>query len=104
LVLPPHAQLREELLNLVYEVGPTGVRVIDKGSVHQDHAVAVRGVVAAFARPARVPLVIVGGNAPLSASVDEIQQFEAEDARTAAQAFEAEVRRSPMGVYWPGGW
>ena len=50
LVLPPHARLREELLNLVYEVGPTGVRVIDKGSVHQDHAVAVRGVVAGLTR------------------------------------------------------
>jgi phage terminase large subunit-like protein len=48
LVLPPHARLREELLNLVYEVGPQGVRVIDRGSVHQDHAVAVRGVVAQF--------------------------------------------------------
>jgi hypothetical protein len=46
-VLPPHARLREELLNLVYQVGPTGVRVIDRGAVHQDHAVAVRGVVAA---------------------------------------------------------
>ncbi len=49
LVLPPHARLREELLNLVVEVGPQGVRVVDRGSVHQDHAVAVRGVVAAFA-------------------------------------------------------
>src|SRR5262249_47928146 len=28
------------------EVGPTGIKVIDKGKVHQDHAVAVRGVVA----------------------------------------------------------
>jgi hypothetical protein len=44
--LYPHARLREELLNLVYEVGPQGVRVIDRGAVHQDHAVAVRGVVA----------------------------------------------------------
>jgi hypothetical protein len=48
LVLPPHARLREELLNLSYEVGPTGVKVIDRASVHQDHAVAVRGVVAAL--------------------------------------------------------
>jgi hypothetical protein len=46
LVLPPHARLREELLNLVVEVGPLGVRIIDRGKVHQDHAVAVRGVVA----------------------------------------------------------
>jgi hypothetical protein len=49
IVLPPHARLREELLNLTYEVGATGIRVIDKGSVHQDHAVAVRMLVAAFA-------------------------------------------------------
>lgn len=46
IVLPRHAQLRDELLNLVYEVGPRGVKVTDKGSIHQDHAVAVRGVVA----------------------------------------------------------
>jgi hypothetical protein len=49
LVLPPHARLREELLNLVVELGPTGVKVIDRGQVHQDHAVAVRGVVASLA-------------------------------------------------------
>jgi hypothetical protein len=42
-VLPPHARLREELLNLV--------RVVDRGQVHQDHCVAIRGVVASFARP-----------------------------------------------------
>jgi hypothetical protein len=47
--LPKHARLREELLNLVVEVGPHGVRVIDRGKVHQDHAVAVRGVVAMLA-------------------------------------------------------
>jgi hypothetical protein len=46
LILPPHARLREELLNLTYTLGPTGIRVIDRGAVHQDHAVAVRGVVA----------------------------------------------------------
>lgn len=44
--LPKHAKLREELLSLVYEVTPTGVKVIDRGKVHQDHAVAVRGVAA----------------------------------------------------------
>ena len=49
LVLFPHARLREELLNLVYEVGPAGVKVIDRGRVHQDHAVAVRGAVAMLA-------------------------------------------------------
>ena len=34
----------------VREMGPTGVRVIDKGQVHQDHAVAVRGVCASLAK------------------------------------------------------
>lgn len=48
IVLPRHDRLREELLNLSYEVTPTGIRVTDKGKVHQDHAVAVRGVVAAL--------------------------------------------------------
>lgn len=47
--IPPHARLREELLNLTVELGPRGVRVVDKGQVHQDHAVAVRGVVAMLA-------------------------------------------------------
>ncbi len=46
LVLPPHARLREELLNLTVEIGPQGARVIDKGGIHQDHAVAVRLAVA----------------------------------------------------------
>jgi hypothetical protein len=53
LVLFPHARLREELLGLVVELGAAGVRVIDRGQVHQDHAVAVRGVVASFARRGR---------------------------------------------------
>ena len=48
LILPTHDRLREELLNLSYDVTPTGIRVTDKGKVHQDHAVAVRGVVAAL--------------------------------------------------------
>lgn len=49
IVLPKHERLREELLNLTVELGPQGVRVIDKGKVHQDHAVCVRGVVASLA-------------------------------------------------------
>ena len=48
LVLPRHDRLREELLNLVVELGSQGVRVIDRGRVHQDHAVAVRGVCASL--------------------------------------------------------
>jgi hypothetical protein len=49
LILPPHARLREELLSLSYEVGSQGVRVVDRGAVHQDHAVAVRMAVASLA-------------------------------------------------------
>ena len=48
LMLFPHARLREELLNLTVEVGPTGAKVTDRGKVHQDHAVAVRGVCASL--------------------------------------------------------
>ena len=46
IILPTHDRLREELLNLTVDLGPQGVRVIDRGRVHQDHCVAVRGVVA----------------------------------------------------------
>jgi LmbE family N-acetylglucosaminyl deacetylase len=48
LVLPQHERLREELVSLLVEVGPQGARVTDRGRVHQDHAVAVRGVVASL--------------------------------------------------------
>jgi phage terminase large subunit-like protein len=61
LVLPPHARLREELLNLVVEVTAQGVRVVDRGRIHQDHAVAVRGVVASLAAGVDG---IVGGSQP----------------------------------------
>jgi hypothetical protein len=72
LVLFPHARLREELLNLVYEVGPQGVRVIDRGKIHQDHAVAVRGVVATLAGAIVKPIsaeeiaAVISVNAALS--------------------------------------
>jgi hypothetical protein len=56
LVLPSHARLREELLNLTYEVGATGIRVVDRGAVHQDHAVAVRMLCAAYAAPVVVDM------------------------------------------------
>jgi hypothetical protein len=46
IVLPKHDRLREELLNLTVDLGPQGVRLVDRGKIHQDHAVAVRGVVA----------------------------------------------------------
>jgi hypothetical protein len=47
-----HAKLREELLNLTVEIGPSGPKVVDRGQVHQDHAVVVRMLVAALAAPA----------------------------------------------------
>jgi hypothetical protein len=53
LILPRHDRLREELLNLSVDLGPQGIRVIDKGRVHQDHAVSVRGVVAALTTAGR---------------------------------------------------
>ena len=57
--LPQHPRLREELLGLSYDVTPTGVRVTDRGQVHQDHAVVVRLLVAALHRP-RETLQIYG--------------------------------------------
>jgi len=46
LLLPKHPRLREELLNLTYELTASGIRVVDRGKIHQDHAVVVRGIVA----------------------------------------------------------
>src|SRR5207244_3450740 len=76
-VLFPHARLREELLNLSVEVGPTGAKVTDRGKVHQDHAVAVRGVVASLGVPtdayicgvnlSKTPIRAVLGREPLPA-------------------------------------
>src|SRR5439155_9141194 len=48
LMLFPHARLREELLNLTVEVGPTGAKVTDRGKVHQEHGTPRRGVVASL--------------------------------------------------------
>ncbi len=78
LVLPPHARLREELLGLVYEVGAQGVRVVDRGAVHQDHAVCVRGVVAALAkaRPAPELIVLEGGAPPIPTTPEELRAIE----------------------------
>jgi len=58
LVLPPHERLREELLGLVVELGPQGVRVVDRGGVHQDHAVAVRGIVAGLQQVQRATITV----------------------------------------------
>jgi hypothetical protein len=48
IVLPVHARLREELVNLSVEMTPLGIKVVDRGSVHQDHAVTVRMLAAAL--------------------------------------------------------
>jgi hypothetical protein len=47
LLLPRHERLREELLGLSTELTATGIRVVDRGRVHQDHAVALRLAVGA---------------------------------------------------------
>lgn len=62
ILLPPHARLRDELLNLTVEIGPQGARVLDKGEIHQDHAVAVRGVVAMLAT-SREPSIVAWARA-----------------------------------------
>jgi hypothetical protein len=59
LVLPVHARLREELLGLAVEVGPSGPRVLDRGTVHQDHAVVVRMLAARLAAPAPPEPVLI---------------------------------------------
>jgi hypothetical protein len=66
----PHARLREELLNLTYEVGPAGVRVIDKGKIHQDHAVVVRGICAGLQGPGLRPFGFSCGNETLIVGPD----------------------------------
>ncbi len=105
LVLPPHARLREELLNLVYEVGPQGVRVIDKGSVHQDHAVAVRGVVASLSKPERIPYRFLGGDSePDARSVEAVQQEADELAAERLERSHTEIAETitRAGVWFPG--
>jgi hypothetical protein len=73
LVLPKHERLREELLGLTVDLGPQGVRVIDRGRLHQDHAVSVRGVVAALTAagramdPALVKLCLESGAEEITA-------------------------------------
>ena len=86
LVLPAHGRLREELLNLTYEVGPQGVRVIDKGKIHQDHAVAVRGVVAALIPPSVPDLELwQAGDRIFGEDVDVMQKLHDEDRRERAE-------------------
>ena len=98
LILPSHPKLREELLNLSYEVRPHGVKVSDKGTIHQDHAVAVRGVVAALSRKSRA-IVRSGGYADPheGKSAEQIQAETdaeyAEKATQSAQAISEDVKR-----------
>jgi hypothetical protein len=60
IVLPRHERLREELLGLAYEVTPTGIRVSDRGAVHQDHATVVRMLCAMLTAPAPRPRLYFG--------------------------------------------
>lgn len=62
LVLPVHDRLREELLNLQVEVGPAGVRVLDRGQIHQDHCVVTRMLAASLVgvKPEPLRLVMLG--------------------------------------------
>jgi hypothetical protein len=46
--LPDDARLRRQLLTLTIETGPTGWRVVDIPSIHNDRAVAVAGCLAAI--------------------------------------------------------
>lgn len=55
IVLPRPARLREELLGLQYEVTATGIRVSDRGAVHQDHATVVRMLCAMLTPPPEPP-------------------------------------------------
>lgn len=93
LVLPPHPRLREELLGLVYEQGPSGVRVTDKGSgVHQDHAVCVRGVVASLTQDAQ--------DGPVVENVMDAEEYE--QLRAALPGFELPPEQSnTVPAWWP---
>ena len=48
--LPDDARLRRQLLTLTIETGPTGWKVIDVPSIHNDRAVAVAGCLAAIGK------------------------------------------------------
>jgi hypothetical protein len=107
LVLPAHTQLREELLNLTVEVTPMGVKVVDRGRVHQDHATVVRMLVARLMRPAITgPMVWGGGGPNPSEPVDVDERQREQDAwdaerHAAAVASMAETLKRNGGIYWP---
>lgn len=95
-ICAPHARLREELLNLTCEVGPHGVRVIDRGRIHQDHAVAVRGVVAALSM---IPKTIEFWGGAQVLTNDELDQVADEQHASAVAAVLDGI--ATEGVYWP---
>ena len=103
LALPPHARLREELLNLVCEVGPTGARVVDRGRVHQDHAVAVRGVCASLGTGGGQGWILGANLAPSATyaavspsngnpDLDELRGYQLEQRAARRAEFERELR------------
>ncbi|HLY38589.1 MAG TPA: terminase large subunit [Candidatus Binatia bacterium] len=104
LVLPPHARLRDELLGLTVEVGPTGAKVVDRGRAHQDHAVAVRLAVASLAQSAEGAGYVTAKNLATrptrvviraDGEETEIEGYRREQAAWSRQAFEREL--SPGG-------
>lgn len=103
-ILPPHARLREELLNLTYEVRPQGVKVIDKGKIHQDHAVAVRGVVAALARPEPEPFDLwQAGDHLYGQDIDVVQKIHDQDLDERSRSGEEQIAGAcrQEGYWWP---
>lgn len=104
LIVPPHPRLREELLNLTLEVGPTGIKVSDKGRIHQDHAVVVRMLCAAFARPPHIPLRLLGVDEVAGKTPDEIAKDEAQRAAEATRRSGEEIQQAikTTGAWFPG--
>ncbi len=99
LIVPPHARLREELLNLVYEVGSQGIKVIDRGSIHQDHCVVVRGICASLSQPERVPYRFLSSRTVRSVKEEE-EELAAEKLEASRNEIAETVSRS--GVWFPG--
>jgi len=118
LLLFPHARLREELLGLTVEVGATGAKVVDRGRCHQDHAVAVRGVVASLGMGYGEGIIaarnlasgatrtaLLGGDG--DADLAEARAYEAEQRAWARREFERELRLAgdgPSEAAYGSGW
>jgi phage terminase large subunit-like protein len=103
LALPPDEDLRRQALATVAIESPRGWRIAKEKASRKIDAIVALGMacVAALDTPAPVPLII-GGEA--RGSVDETQAREDADAQASAEVFTDEVKRSPLGVFWPGGW